>query len=70
MTAVGYCVPSIYCAVLAVAVGSIEPGLCIESATSPEVSRVSLLCLLFCSLTVLPPALIQWGLEFGWVVYS
>lgn len=65
MTAVGYWVPFIYCAVLAVAVGSIEPGLCVESDTSPKVSCASLLCLLFCSLTVLPPALIQWGLEFG-----
>lgn len=65
VTVVGHWVPFIYCAVLAVAVGSIEPGLYVESATCPKVSCASPLCLLSCSLTVLPPALIQWSLEFA-----
>lgn len=55
-------------AVLVFAIGSIEPGLCAEPATSPKVSHASPLCLLSCSLTALPPALIQWGLEGGLVV--
>lgn len=65
VTAVGYWVPLIYCAVLAVAGGSIKPGLCVESTNSLKVSRTSPLCLLLCTMTVLPPALTQWGLEFG-----
>lgn len=61
----GYRVPFSYCAVRAVAAGSVRPGLFAEAATSPKASHASALCPLSCSLTVLPPALIQWGFGVG-----
>lgn len=65
MTVMGSWVPFIYCVVLAVAAGSIRPGLFAEAATSPKASHASALCPLSCSLTALPPALIQWGFGVG-----